>query len=166
MNLMGFMWGEGGIGKQFTSGIRGFHTGIHTYGIVGHCICMGIHKGHRINTAYQILICTSWWCSINVLHIFHAFNLDLKLCIPIVKIVSHVFLVRYHGLRFLMPVSCLSHYYMFICKVFVYPTSMVMCQICFHIVNEFPCFHVININEAEALTCTSTFSSLGMLPSI
>jgi hypothetical protein len=31
------------------------------------------------------------------------------------------------------------------------PNPMVMCQTCFQIVNDFPCFHVIHINEAEAI---------------
>jgi hypothetical protein len=151
-------WGGGGWhGKQFNGGSRGFHACIHTSGIVGHIICMAVHKGHIINTAHQILSCSSWWCSIHVPHIFHVFNLDLKLRIPVHKIVPHLLLVRSHGLQFLMSVACLSQFYIFSCKVFVYPSAMVMCQICCQIVNNFPCFHVIHINEADAVTCPSPF---------
>jgi hypothetical protein len=154
---MGFIWGEGGIGKHFTGGSRGYQACIHTSGIVGHIRCMAVHEGHIINTAHQILSCSSWWCSIQVTHIFHVLNLYLRLRVPGHKIVPNLFLVRSHVLRFLVTVACLSQLYIFSCTVFVYPSAMVMCQICFQIVNNFPCFHVIHINEADAVTCPCPF---------
>jgi hypothetical protein len=151
------MGGKGVIGKQFTGGIRRVQACTHTSGIVGHIIFMAVHEGHIINTSHQTLSCSSSWCSIHVPHIFHGLNLDLKLRIPVHKIVPHVFLVRSHGLQFLVPVACLIQFYIFSCKLCVYPSAMVMCQICCQIVNNFPCFHVIYINIAEAVTRPFTF---------
>jgi hypothetical protein len=132
-------------------------TDIRASGVVGHCRCMTVHKRHRVNTLYQVLCRSSWWCHIHSLHIFHVFNLDLKLPIPAHKIIPHLFLVLSHRLRFRIPLACLSQFHILICKVFVDPAAMVMRQICCQIVNGFPCFHVIHINEADAITCTSPF---------
>jgi hypothetical protein len=62
-----------------------------------------------------------------------------------------------HGLGFLVPVSCLIQFYIFSCIVFIYPGAMVMCQMCCQIVNNFPFFYVIHINDTEDVTCPCPF---------